>query len=193
MFRLMIVVVLFTSSLAFASPSLKLGTVRGAKPGEVVEIPIHYESDGSAVAIQFDVFFDADQFSDVDFDACVIDVVESHGWSECNRLPPPNDDVIRFIVFGIPYSVIQSGKLGVLKFAVSSEAVRKTSLLHIDECSSLSVDGKGHNVEFLASQLHDGYISVNSKIKEDPDAQPVYRLATDGMEKMNTAIQLQLQ
>jgi len=179
MFRLMIVAVLFTSSIALASPSLKLGKVRDAKPGDVVEIPIHYESDGTAVAIQFDVFFDADQFSDVDFDDCVIDVTESHGWSKCNRLPPPNDDVIRFIVFGIPYSVIQSGKVGVLKFAVSSEAVRKTSVLHIDECSSLSVDGKGHNVEFLASQLYDGYISVSSKIKEDPDDQPLHRLATE--------------
>lgn len=179
MFRLMIVVTFLTSSIALASPSLELGKVRGAKPGEVVEIPIHYESDGSAVAIQFDVFFDADQFSEVGFDACVSDVTKSHEWSKCKRLPAPNDDVIRFIVFGVPYSVIQSGKLGTLKFAVSSEAVRKTSPLHIDECSALSADGKGHELEFLASQLHDGYISVNSKIKEDLDAQPVYLLATE--------------
>lgn len=179
MFRLSIIAVLFSSSMAIASPSLSIGNALGAKPNEIVEIPIFYEGDKSTIVLQFDVFFDPDQFSDVDFDDCVVDIANSHEWSTCGRLSPPNADVIRFIVFGIPLGVIPSGKLGALKFTVSNQAVRGTSELHIDECSSLSGDVNGNTFEFLTSQLYDGYISVDSQIENDPIPEPELKLASD--------------
>lgn len=161
-----------------ASPYIEIATVSGVIPDQTVAVPVQYVSDETAVSLQFDVFFDIEQFLPVDLDECELDIDDKF-WAECKRMPAPNSDVVRVSVIGDPLGGIPSGNLIVLNFKVSAQAVQKTSRLHIDKCSAFAYDSAGIPYRFFANRLIDGSIAVDSQIVDNPGPPPVYRLITE--------------
>lgn len=98
-----------------AQPSLTVGQ-ESAAPGSVVDVPITYSSDGTVVALQFDLAFDSTRV------ILLEPLLQGASVDHLLAFSTPTDDSLRVVVYSPTRTPLQTGQLLTVPFAVNAAA-----------------------------------------------------------------------
>lgn len=121
-----------------AEPTIRIGS-QLTESGSVVRIPVALDNHRDLIGVQFDITFDPSSFTTVDTSECLALLPETGILAGCRRQDPPNDDVIRYVVFRWDLGTIPSGVLGHLGFRVAEDSPSTVLRLNGLECTGLGI------------------------------------------------------
>jgi hypothetical protein len=169
----------FASANANAAPSLTLGIVSG-QPGNIVNVPVSFDNDGSVVGLQFDVQYDSTQLGAGTAVADSSLSVTGHGISSSVIAP----GTLRVVITPpLDNAVISTGVIASLPFTlntlISGTQVPAFANVTMSESTSLSV---------VVDQLNNGLIAVvgDNNSDSDLDGLPDAWEISYGLDPLNT-------
>lgn len=151
-----------------ADHTIKIGSA-SVESGSVVEIPISLENLRNFTALQFDIVFESSLFAEVDASKCTSRLPDGPYIAACERQNPPNDDVVRYVIFRTDSRPIESGMLGNLVFRVAADAPSAVSSVDALECTGLGISEDGETISLTTHDYKPGEIVV---ISDEPYAAP---------------------
>ena len=155
------------------SPTIKLGSGT-VESGSEVRIPITLDNHRNFIALQFDIAFEPSMFAAVDASQCLSQLPKGGFLADCRRQDPPNDDVVRFLVFAFDFDPIPSGVLGHLGFRAAADAISGISPLSGLECTGLGISPDQQTFDLTVDDYQPGEITV---LGAQPSTQP--KVSTD--------------
>lgn len=141
------------------SPTIKLGSGT-VESGSEVRIPITLDNHRNFIALQFDIAFEPSMFAAVDASQCLSQLPKGGFLADCRRQDPPNDDVVRFLVFAFDFDPIPSGVLGHLGFRAAADAISGISPLSGLECTGLGISPDQQTFDLTVDDYQPGEITV---------------------------------
>jgi hypothetical protein len=132
-------------------PALAVGSGSGA-PGDVVQIPITFVSDGSVTTQQLDLLFNASQLS-----AGTPTAGGALGTTHGLETAQPQAGVLRIVVTPpLDNASLTSGTLAIIPFTINAAAINGNEMLML----SNSVMADGAAVEVVPDTLDSGLITI---------------------------------
>jgi len=161
------------------APTIKIGS-GAVEAGSGVRIPITLDNHRDFIALQFDIVFEPSIFAKVDTSQCLSQLPTSRFLADCRRQDPPNDDVVRFVVFGWDFKPIPSGVLGYLDFHATAGAISRISPLSALECTGLGISPDQQTFGLTVDDYQPGEIIVLGMGSPTPPEVPTMVLDFDG-------------
>jgi hypothetical protein len=149
-------------------PIITLGS-GSASNQSVTYIPVELDNVNQFVALQFDISFEPSLFETIDTSRCFEGFENSGYLAGCNRLSPPNNDVVRFVVVNLGLKPIQSGVIGSLGFQANVNAPATETALSGLGCTSLGTTAAQETIHFTAEDFQAGSIVVRG---DGPEVEP---------------------
>jgi len=162
------------------APTIKIGS-GAVEAGSGVRIPITLDNHRDFIALQFDIVFEPSIFAKVDTSQCLSQLPTSRFLADCRRQDPPNDDVVRFVVFGWDFKPIPSGVLGYLDFHATAGAISRISPLSALECTGLGISPDQQTLGLTVDDYQPGEIIVLGTGPPTPPEVPTTVLDFDGV------------
>ncbi len=160
-------------------PTIKVGSDR-VKSGSFVRIPVTLNNPYNLFALQFDVAFEPSLFSEVDTTECLLELPLGDYLAGCRRQDPPNQDIVRFVIFRFDFEPIPPGVLGNIGFRAADDAPSGVSPLAPLECSGLGIGQHQQSVALDADDFVAGEIIVEGTHPAPPPSDPRPNLDLDG-------------
>lgn len=132
-------------------------------------IPIEFDNPNQFVGLQFDIAFERSLFETIDTSRCLEGFQNSGYFTGCNRLDPPNNDVVRFVVLSLEMEPIQSGVIGSLGFQANKNAPSTETALSGLSCTGLGVTVAQEPIHFTSEDFQAGSIVV---MGDRPEVEP---------------------
>jgi hypothetical protein len=123
-----------------------------------VRIPIALDNHRNFTALQFDITFEPSLFAGVDPSECLALLPEKEFLAGCRRQDPPNDDVIRYLIFRPDLEPLPSGVLGHLAFRAGAPS--GVSPVNVLACTGLGVSTDQQTFDLTAQDFEAGQVVV---------------------------------
>lgn len=141
------------------APTIRIGsaTLQG---GSAARIPIAVDNHRNFIALQFDIAFEPSFFDQVDTSQCLSQLPDSGFLAACRRQDPPNDDVVRFLVFRWDFKPIPSGVLGDLGFRAAADGPSGVSPISALACTGQGISGNQDAVDLTDADFEPGEVVI---------------------------------
>ncbi|MGK7296651.1 MAG: zinc-dependent metalloprotease family protein [Candidatus Wenzhouxiangella sp. M2_3B_020] len=159
-------------------PTIRIGS-GSVETGSVVRIPIILDNHRGFTALQFDLVFEPSLFAEVDPSECLSLLREKEFFAGCRRQDPPNDDVIRYLIFRPDLELLPSGVLGHIGFrAGAPSGVSPVTAL---DCTGLGVLADQQTFDLTAQDFEPGEVVVLGTEPSTAPPDPTAVLDLDGV------------